>query len=222
MVIDGTANEIIIDPDDERCSRASRGSADDRRPAADVDAERRRPATTADGVRIRLDANIEFPDDLAAARYAGAEGIGLYRSEFLLTGARAASPTRTQQYEIYRGMLEGMAPGSVTVRTFDVDEDQLGAAVGAIRRSAGSWIAEEERGSRQGLRGLRLSLTRPELFQTQLRALLRAARHGSLRIMFPFVSGVEQVREARRHGRRGRGRSRARAATRCRRCRSAS
>src|SRR5260221_7507 len=63
---------------------------------------------------------------------------------------------------------------------------------------AGSWIAEGEGGSRQGLRGLRLSLTRPELLRTQVRALLRASRHGSLRIMFPFVSGVEQLREARR------------------------
>ena len=102
-----------------------------------------------------------------------------------------------EQYAVYRGMLEGMAPGGVTVRTFDVDEEQL------MLRSAhsplsGGWIADEARGSRQGLRGLRLSLTRPELFQVQLRALLRAARHGTLRIMFPFVSGVEQLRAARR------------------------
>jgi phosphotransferase system enzyme I (PtsI) len=90
-----------------------------------------------------------------------------------------------------------MAPGTVTVRTFDVDEEQL-ALRSAGPTLGGSWISEEERGSRQGLRGLRLSLTRPELFRTQLRALLRAARHGSLRIMFPFVSGVEQLREARR------------------------
>jgi len=85
----------------------------------------------------------------------------------------------------------------VTVRTFDVDEDQL--ALRSVHSAlAGGWVAEEGRGSRQGLRGLRLSLTRPELFQVQLRALLRAARHGTLRIMFPFVSGVEQLREARR------------------------
>jgi len=89
-----------------------------------------------------------------------------------------------------------MAPGTVTVRTFDVDEDQL-ALRSADPTLAGSWISEGERGSRQGLRGLRLSLSRPELFGTQLRALLRAARHGSLRIMFPFVSGVEQLRSAR-------------------------
>ena len=82
-------------------------------------------------------------------------------------------------------------------------------------------MADEERGSRQGLRGLRLSLTRPELFQAQLRALLRAARHGALRIMFPFVSGVEQLREARRMIADAAGRPGAGAARPSRRCRSA-
>jgi len=194
VVIDGNENEIIVEPDAEALARAEQ-VAHDRPPAQGAEAERRRPAATADGLRIRLDANIEFADDLATARYAGAEGIGLYRSEFLLTGHRAL-PTEDQQYETYRKMLEGMAPGPVTVRTFDVDEDQL-ALRSADPTLAGSWISEEERGSRQGLRGLRLSLSRPELFGTQLRALLRAARHGSLRIMFPFVSGVEQLRSAR-------------------------
>jgi len=193
VIIDGDANEVIVDPSEEVLARAAR-HADDHRPAVQPESERRL-ATTADGVRIRLDANIEFSDDLAAARYLGAEGIGLYRSEFLLTSGQAA--TEDDQYEIYRRMLEGMAPASVTVRTFDVDEDQL-ASQSANRMLAGGWVADEERGSRQGLRGLRLSLTRPELFGGQLRALLRAARHGSLRIMFPFVSGVEQLREARR------------------------
>jgi phosphotransferase system enzyme I (PtsI) len=84
----------------------------------------------------------------------------------------------------------------VTVRTFDVDEDQLASKLTSDPRDAG-WTPDEERGSRQGLRGLRLSLTRPEMFRVQLRALLRAARHGELRIMFPFVSSVEQLREAR-------------------------
>ena len=194
VVIDGTAQQIIVDPDEATLARAAR-STDDRQPAEAGDAERRRLATTADGVRIRLEANIEFPDDLATARYAGAEGVGLYRSEFLLTGTSSIS--EDEQYEIYRGMLEGMAPAPVTIRTFDVDEDQL-----ALRSTrsfvADGWLADEERAGRQGLRGLRLSLTRPELFQVQLRALLRASAHGSLRIMFPFVSGVEQLREARR------------------------
>jgi len=147
-------------------------------------------------VRIRLDANVEFPDDLAAARYAGAEGIGLYRTEFQLASGAGDIENEDRQYAIYRGMLEGMAPGSVTVRTFDVDEDQLASKLMKDPFDAG-WTPDEERGSRQGLRGLRLSLTRPEVFRVQLRALLRAARHGELRIMFPFVSSVEQLREAR-------------------------
>jgi phosphotransferase system enzyme I (PtsI) len=218
VVIDGAANEIVIDPDEETLARVAR-DAEDRRPASVV-TEQRGPATTEDGVRIRLDANIEFPDDLAAARYAGAEGIGLYRSEFLLTSVTGASRSDSagraasakagsaagpvgsvsedEQYEIYRAMIEGMAPGTVTVRTFDVDEDQLALRSEASSGVGGEWLVGEERGSRQGLRGLRLSLTRPELFQAQLRALLRAARHGSLRIMFPFVSGVEQLRAAKR------------------------
>jgi phosphotransferase system enzyme I (PtsI) len=200
VVIDGSASEVIVDPSEEVLARAAHHH-DDRAPVLPVHHERQGPATTADGVAIRLDANIEFPDDLAAARYAGAEGIGLYRSEFLLTGIwRGAAPVgpvsavnnEDQQYEIYRSMLEGMAPGPVTVRTFDVDEDQL------ARPLADGWVADAERAGRQGLRGLRLSLARPEQFRVQLRALLRAARHGRLRIMFPFVSGVEQIREARR------------------------
>ncbi len=194
VVIDGTSDEIIIEPDAETLARVERMSRD-RQPAHGPESDRRRPAATADGLHVRLDANIEFADDLATARYAGAEGIGLYRSEFLLTSYRGM-PSEDQQYEVYRRMLEGMAPGPVTVRTFDVDEDQL-ALRSADPTLGGSWIAEVERGSRQGLRGLRLSLTRPELFRTQLRALLRAAQHGTLRIMFPFVSGVEQLRAAR-------------------------
>jgi phosphotransferase system enzyme I (PtsI) len=198
VILDGSRSELIIDPTAEELARAAHHT-DDRRPAAGADAARQRPAATADGLRIRLDANIEFPDDLAHARYAGAEGIGLYRSEFLLTQTLAAIPIADEedrQYQVYRGMLEGMAPGPVTVRTFDLDEDQLASRL-ARRPLGGGWIAEEERGSRQGLRGLRLSLMRPELFQVQLRALLRAAKHGQLRIMFPFVSSVEQLREAR-------------------------
>jgi phosphotransferase system enzyme I (PtsI) len=195
VVIDGTASELLIDPTPEELARAAR-HADDHRPAAGAHTGRRQPASTADGVRIRLDANIEFPDDLAAARYAGAEGIGLYRSEFLVTSGGHDIRDEERQYLIYRGMLEGMAPGPVTVRTFDVDEEQITSRL-ALRERAAGWEPDEQRASRQGLRGLRLSLTRPELFRVQLRALLRAARHGRLRIMFPFVSSVEQVRQAR-------------------------
>jgi phosphoenolpyruvate-protein phosphotransferase (PTS system enzyme I) len=201
VVIDGDAGDVVVEPGAELLERAARGGAD-RRPASGPEPASRKPAVTADGVRIRLDANIEFADDLAAARYAGAEGIGLYRSEFLLTdtsgGDADAIGSEDRQYELYRGMLEGMAPGAVTVRTLDVDEDQLDARGGvAVDGTWAAWESDAGRARRQGLRGLRLSLTRPDLFRVQLRALLRAAGHGSLRIMFPFVSTVEQIREAR-------------------------
>jgi phosphotransferase system enzyme I (PtsI) len=177
IALDGDAGELILDPGEDILARARR-HVDDAAPPPGVQGEPAGPAVTVDGVRIRLDANIEFPDDLAAARYAGAEGIGLYRSEFLLMGGvrawGAASADEEEQYGIYRRMLEGMAPGPVTIRTFDLDEEG------------------------GGMRGLRLSLLKPEPFRRQLRALLRASRHGALRIMFPFVSGVEELREARR------------------------
>jgi phosphoenolpyruvate-protein phosphotransferase (PTS system enzyme I) len=193
VVLDGEGSELIVDPSAEVLARATHQS-EDRRPGVAVDSSRRQVAVTADGVRVRLDANIEFPDDLASARYAGAEGIGLYRSEFLLTTAACDIGDEDQQHAIYREMVEGMAPGTVTIRTFDLDEDQISSH---STRALSGWTGEG-RGNRQGRRGLGLSLLRPELFQVQLRALLRAARYGNLRILFPFVTGVEQVRAARR------------------------
>jgi phosphotransferase system enzyme I (PtsI) len=194
IVIDGSASQVILDPTPEELAHAAQ-HADDRRPAG-AEGEPRGPAVTADGAAIRLDANIEFPDDLAAARYAGAEGIGLYRSEFLLASDVDILADEDHQCALYRGMLEAMAPGSVTVRTFDVDEDQLAAR--RVRQPlTPGWQPDEVRASRQGRRGLRLSLIRPELFRVQVRALLRAARFGQLRIMFPFVSSVAQLRAAR-------------------------
>src|SRR5437667_68531 len=165
VVVDGTGSEVVLDPDPDLLARVAR-LGEDERPSAAGDGERRRQATTADGMRVKLEANIEFPDDLAAARYAGAEGIGLYRSEFLLaTGGPELTDftDEGQQYEVYRAMLEGMTPGAVTVRTFDVDEDQI-ASRSSQPPLGGGWIADEPRASRLGLRGLRLSLTRPQLF----------------------------------------------------------
>lgn len=195
VVIDADAGELIVDPDEDTLRRAMRGF-DRARPPVPPQPGACVGLTTADGVRIRLEANVEFPGDLPAALQAGAEGIGLYRSEFLLAnGLEDADEDR--QFEAYRGMLAGMAPAPVTVRTFDIDEEQL-ARRGADRPLDPEGPLSEGRSGREGLRGLRLSLMRPDLLQVQLRALLRAARYGSLRIMFPFVSSVEQVRQARK------------------------
>lgn len=193
VVIDGTEGSLVVDPPAsliaEIKAQAFGGPVTPSPTAAQT--------TTADGVRICLEANVELLSDVASAREQGAEGIGLYRSESLLADRTVAELTEDVQYEVYRGMLEQMAPGPVTVRTFDIDEDQL-----AVRQQNGvlrpAWIGPTEHGrARLGLRAIRLSLKRRELLRQQLRALLRAARHGDLRIMFPFVSGVEEFRDAR-------------------------
>ena len=142
--------------------------------------------STTDGVRIRLEANIELLEDLPFLNAHGAEGIGLYRSEFMLSGRSLDAATEEAQYAIYRSLIEQVAPRPVTIRTFDLDERQFGTSHGPERRR-----------TRPGLRGLRLSLANPEVLRTQLRALLRASAHGPLRIMFPFVGAVEEVRQAR-------------------------
>lgn len=192
VVIDGSAGEVLLDPSDEVLARAAR-QTDDRQPALHV--EPTKPAATADGVRIRIEANIEFADDLVSARYAGAEGVGLFRSEFPLKSGAVNAADEEQQFELYRQLVEGMAPAVVTIRTFDVDEDQVTPQKG---EGTPGWAPEPSRAGRQSLRGVRWSLARPELFRVQLRALLRAAAHGRLRIMFPFVSSVEQLRSAMR------------------------
>src|SRR5262249_24065609 len=124
VLVDGGGGTVTVEPSEDMLVGIARQSAD-RRPGTSGHLGERQGATTADGVRVRLEANIEFPDDLAAARYAGAEGIGLYRSEFLLTSGACDIADEHQQFEIYRGVVEGMAPGPVTIRTFDIYEDQL-------------------------------------------------------------------------------------------------
>ena len=186
VAVDGATGDVFIDPDEPALERID--DTRRRREAYELalDEYRRLAAVTADGVSIRLEANIEAPDDAERARERGAEGIGLFRSEFLLAGAHAVL-TEDAQYAAYRRLLEKAGGGRVTVRTFDITGPQL-----RLEQSAGA-------GSRAplGLRGIRLSLAEDGMFQAQLRALLRAASHGPMRIMFPFVSGVEELRAAR-------------------------
>ena len=186
VAIDGSTGDILVDPPAEIMAELESRSRKRRAYEQSLDEYDALPAVTLDGTPIRIDANIERPEEAARARTRGAEGIGLYRSEFLLAGTTAAGLDEDAQYVVYRRLIEAMAGGRVTVRTFDVSEAQLG-----LSRSG------EPSRSPLGLRGLRLSLSFDEVFQAQLRALLRAAVHGPLRIMFPFVTGVEEVRAAR-------------------------
>jgi phosphotransferase system enzyme I (PtsI) len=187
VAVDGTTGEVLVDPDAETLAHVE--TRQRRRQAHEQSLEEYRdlPAITEDGVEIRLEANIEAPDDAARARERGAEGIGLFRSEFLLAGGGQAALTEEAQYQAYRRLVESAAPQRVTVRTFDVSEPQLRIEHAAVEGTR----------SPLGMRGVRLSLAIDEIFQAQLRALLRAAAHGPLRIMFPFVSGLDELRAAR-------------------------
>jgi phosphotransferase system enzyme I (PtsI) len=185
VVLDGTTGELIVAPTAEQIDEAHRRATRPRRRGM-REAETG-PVLTTDGVRIRLEANIELLEDLPFLNEHGAEGVGLYRSEFMLSGRPIESVTENDQYALYRSLIEQVAPRPVTIRTFDLDE----------RHFAGPGRAPERRRTRPGLRGLRLGLANPAVLRTQLRALVRASAHGPLRIMFPFVTAVEEVRQAR-------------------------
>jgi len=194
VIIDGDTGDVLIDPapgdrqEAEARTRLQRG----RQPASRAEG----PNETTDGIRIQLLANIERSDDVSLALASGAEGIGLYRSEFLLAGGPPDLAGEDEQYEVYRHIVESMAPKVVTIRTFDIDERQLARPLIDTGLDA-RWFPDHERSGHAGLRGIRFGLAQPSIFKTQLRALLRAANHGALRVMFPFVSSVQEVRAAR-------------------------
>ena len=186
VVLDGTTGELTVAPTPAQIDEAHRRATPPRRRRAATTAAG--PVSTTDGMRIRLEANIELLEDLPFLNEHGAEGVGLYRSEFMLSGRPIESVTEDDQYALYRSLIEQVAPRPVTIRTFDVDE----------RHFAGPGRGPERRRTRPGLRGLRLGLANPAVLRTQLRALVRASAHGPLRIMFPFVTAVEEVRDARK------------------------
>lgn len=186
VAVDGTTGEVHVDPPSDLLAELEARSKKRRAWERAHDEFDTLPSVTQDGTVIRIDANVELPEEAMRARLRGAEGIGLYRSEFLLAGTSATGLDEEAQYLVYRRLIEAMAGGRVTVRTFDVTEAQMGLAP-----------RDEPVRSPLGLRGLRLSLSFEEVFSAQLRALLRAAVHGPLRIMFPFVTGVEELRAAR-------------------------
>ncbi len=192
VIIDGESGEVIIDATPEQVAETAGRST---RVSVTVAVAPGGPARTADGVAITLEANIELSGDLSTAMACGADGIGLYRSEFLLAGAPADAASEDEQYDVYRHMVERMAPAPVTIRTFDIDERQLAAGPHGTRGFGDR--EHDRRAHRAGLRGIRVGLAYPELLRTQLRAILRAAVHGPVRVLLPFVSTVEEVRAAR-------------------------
>jgi phosphotransferase system enzyme I (PtsI) len=188
LAVDGSSGEVVVHPDQEVLRQFGLRGRRRAEYEQSLDEYRRLPGVTADGVQIRLEANIESPDDARRAREQGAEGIGLFRSEFLLAGGGQAALAEEAQYVAYRRLVASAAPSTVTIRTFDVSETQLPIHHAGLDGARAPL----------GLRGIRLSLALEEVFQAQIRALLRAAVHGPLRIMFPFVSGLDELRAARR------------------------
>ena len=194
VIIDGETGEVVIDPTPALWQEAE-GRSSLHLVAAIAHAEDG-PLQTSDGETIVLQANIERSDDVPSALSAGAEGIGLYRSEFMLVGGPPDMAAEEEQYHVYRQLVERMGGRPVTIRTFDVDERQLARPLVDAALDA-RWFPEPQRSGHAGLRGVRFGLAQPRIFKTQLRALLRAAVHGPLRIMFPFVSSVQEVRDAK-------------------------
>lgn len=185
VALDGVTGEVLLDPEPDVLEGWQNRAALTAAASRALDELRDRPAKTADGVRLRLEANLELADEVSRVREAGAEGIGLFRSEFLLDADGAGEE---EQVEVYRGLLAAMAPLPVTIRTFD--------AAGDWRHPHRGGAAAAHR-DRFGVRGIRSVLQHDARFRTQIRALLRAADAGTLRILLPFVTTADDLRFAR-------------------------
>jgi phosphotransferase system enzyme I (PtsI) len=184
VAIDGYSGLLIINPSEETLQHLQRKAARFREFDERLTAIAGLVAETADHRLIELSANIEFPEEVEFARSQGAAGVGLYRTESQIIG-RAQYPSEEEQTEVYRLVAEGMYPHPVIFRTFDVGGDKVMPD------------AQAEENPFLGWRGIRILLDQPEIFQAQLRALLRASTRRNVRIMFPMVSTVTEVRRAR-------------------------
>lgn len=185
-ILDGYRGRVILDPEPRIRAEYERLAGEERVLAADLAAERGLPTRTADGVEITLQANVALLSEITSAKGAGADGVGLYRSELLFL-MRDEPPDEETQVSIYRELLDAFAPQPVTIRTLDVGSDK-----------PLPYMYQAEPNPALGQRGIRLSLAHPELFLIQLRALLRAnAGLGNLRLILPMVTAVSELREAR-------------------------
>jgi phosphotransferase system enzyme I (PtsI) len=176
-LVDGDAGTVIFDPKPETRRLFEHRMAAANAAQIAADAGRLKPALTADGRRIAVLLNVAAPEDLASLDPAICDGIGLVRTEFLFEGSRGL-PGEDAQYAVYRRILEWAAGRPVTIRTLDAGGDKPIAGL----------TVDGERNPFLGLRGIRLSLARPEVFRVQLRALCRAAVHGTLKVMLPMVA----------------------------------
>lgn len=186
IIVDGLRGTVIIHPTaadlDEARARSDRHSA----LTKELSESRDRTPATKDGTRVVLRANVELPAEAILARDQGAEGIGLYRTEFLYID-RALPPTEDQQYEIFRAVVDASAPNPVILRTFDIGGDKF----------ASTFQVPPEMNPMLGLRAVRLALSRPTVFLEHLRAMVRASAHGNVKIMVPMVASLVELRAVR-------------------------
>ncbi len=187
LIVDGTSGRVVINPTDDEIRHYLERQEDEENYLKEIKRKAHLPALTQDGVAITVEANIEMLEEVVAARDNGAEGIGLYRTEFFFMN-RTDIPDEETLHSEYRELAELMAPHPVTMRTLDLGAEKL----------AISFPRLQESNPALGLRSIRLCLHYRDLFKTQLRAILRAgAATRNLRLMFPLVSGVGELLQAK-------------------------
>jgi len=185
LIVDGSMGIVIINPDEETLRNYQqkleklKGIADKFLSVKDL------AAVTTDGRAILINANIEFPDEVPSVKLHGGQGIGLYRTEFFYMN-RKDSPSEEEHYQAYKYVAQEMNPHSVVIRTLDIGGDKF----------LSQFKIPHEMQPFLGWRAIRFCLARPDIFKLQLRAILRASVHGNLKLMYPMISGVEELRQA--------------------------
>lgn len=185
LIVDGTLGMVIIDPDEPTLQEYR---LEDKRLKGITEKFfllRELDAITKDGKTVEINANIEFPDEVPSAKEHGAQGVGLYRTEFFYMN-RKDLPSEEEHYQAYRYVAEQMSPHQVIIRTLDLGGDKF----------LSQFMIPNEMQPFLGWRAIRFCLARPEIFKTQLRAILRASVHGKLKLMYPMISGIEELRQA--------------------------
>ena len=187
LIVDGAAGAVIVNPDDDTLVLYEEKRAD----AAKIQSVQQKgshlPAQTSDGLSVTVSGNMELKEEVVAVMDKGGDAIGLYRTEFLYLN-RTELPTEEELFENYREVVELAAPRPVTIRTLDVNGDKVGKGI----------FFEHADNPALGLRAIRFCLAHPDVFQTQLRAILRAAAYGKVRLLFPMISGLTELVAARR------------------------
>jgi phosphoenolpyruvate-protein phosphotransferase (PTS system enzyme I) len=185
LIIDGIHGTVIINPDKSTIKEYL--AAQQKMAKADQELAKLRnlPAETQDGVSMRLSANIELPDEVEHVKNHGARGIGLYRTEFIYLN-RSDIPTEDELFKAYKTVVKNIAPEPVVIRTLDIGGDKIVLHLNII----------QEINPFLGNRAIRFCLRYPDIFRTQLRAILRASAYGNVKIMYPMISGIKELREA--------------------------